>query len=501
MACKQVSLKARRVVVAVVVMLAFLPGVAWTQIVATSGVSGRFIKITNLNPLSRSLAIGEIEGFNFGVVPSSPSALSGNDINGTFEAEGVASGGFTVDHGLNTATTNNFLDVAGNTYNRTGVGVFHTIDLGSTQNIGAIRVWQRADGCCQDRLTDFKVEVLADSGGLPGASLFTKEYAQPPTNSFGQIDVVGARELRPGGLGVVGTDTQGSAGGRFISVKNNGSANRFLAMGEIEAFLAGVTPGASYDPANNVAMGTKGTTWQSEAGAYQHGLTGYVLNGAATGGAESWNRLGVGAELVIDLGQQRNLGTIRVWQRGDGCCQDRLQDFSVSLLDDNGSGLPGAVLNTQSFSGQPATNSFASFSLPAFTNTPLFTIESTDALIIDIDPGANTADLLKIGTLGNGALTIQPGADLILNFLNDDFPSNQLQTYNILDFATVSGSFGGNITFNNLPSNVIVDLSNLYTTGQFTAFATPEPYSLAAWLFAGLAGVCCGNYFRRRVRT
>ena len=71
---------------------------------------------------------------------------------------------------------------------------------------------------------------------------------------------------------------------------------------------------------------------------------------------------------------------IRVWQRSDGCCQDRLQDFTVSLLADNGQGLPGATLQQVSIPPAP-TNSFAEILLPA-SDTSTLTKTGTGTLTL-----------------------------------------------------------------------------------------------------------------------
>lgn len=463
-------------------------GSARADIVTGPGVSGRYIRVTNLNPYNRPLAIGEIEAFGYGTTPNMASGglLSTNDYGLAFKSDGAASG-YVLNHGATDRPVNNVRDSGGNTYNASGVGNYYIADIGGTQNVGAIRLWQRTD-CCYDRLADFKVSLLADNGGTPGSEVWSREYGKVPNSSYAQINVFNTRTIRPGGPDAIGTEVQGTAGGRFIKVQNNGTANRSLAIGEIEAFLAGVTPGGSYDNANDVALASKGATWQSETGAFQHGLAGFTIDGLATGGAESIHRIGVGAELVIDLGQRRDVGTVRVWQRGDGCCQDRLQNFSVSLLDDDGTGNPGAVLYTGSYPGQPPTNSFASFTLPAFSNVR-FAIEGGDTLLMDLDPVAGLSDKLQIGD-GTGVLTIQPGATLDLRLL-----SMGGGTFDLIDASSIQGTFS-QINLDTPTVDVLYDLSQLYTTGEITV-SVPEPLTLA---LLGLAGAGLGGYIRRRRR-
>ena len=71
----------------------------------------------------------------------------------------------------------------------------------------------------------------------------------------------------------------------------------------------------------------------------------------------------MGAYVIIDLGATLDLESVRIHQRNDGCCQDRLQNFTVTVLADDG-GLPGNVVNGASYFGQPLTNGFAEVTFP-----------------------------------------------------------------------------------------------------------------------------------------
>ena len=187
----------------------------------------------------------------------------------------------------------------------------------------------------------------------------------------GDVDMVGS-QLTVAGSGdtVVNGDLAGTLPvGRFIRVRNNGLNQ--LHIGEIEAFGAGVTPDNS---AGLSANDLTGTTYESHYGSVQHGATSALVDNVINTGAETFTLLaGAGNEMVIDLNAITQVDRIRVWQRGD-CCADRLQNFTVSLLADNGSGMPGATVWQANYPGQVPSYSRADFD---FTRATAQTLTKT----------------------------------------------------------------------------------------------------------------------------
>lgn len=439
------------------------------------GKDGRFIRVQNNGSANRNLHIGEIETFAGGVTPSNGAGLSVNELAATFEADGaIASFATTGGHSfVPSVLVNNALETGGGIYSRSGVGTFAIIDLGSTQDVGTVRTWQRTDSCCQDRLSNVTVSLLADNGGVPGAVVASQTFeGQAPTNSFAATTFT-TKTINPGGVGVIGTDTELGTDGRFIKVTTlnttTNDGNSFH-IGEIRAFDTSAT---------NVALATNGSTAATLNGQGGHGADSALINGALDTGATTWSRNGTsfgglaGAGAVVDLNQVRDLTSITVHQRNDGCCQSRLRDFTVTVESSN-----GIVLNSQYFPGEVPTNSFATFNLP-----DLVVLEYGDTLVIDIDGSTETSDLLKIGSTGNGTLRILDGANLVLNFLS---APNAGDVYTVLDFGTVTGQFSS-ITVNGFdPENL--NLSNLLITGQISVI--PEPVTglltLAGFAMLGL---------------
>jgi len=161
-----------------------------------------------------------------------------------------------------------------------------------------------------------------------------------------------------------------SATVRFIEITSlpgaggTGGSGAFFHIGEVEAFLTTTTPAAGLDNANDLALASAGASGSTTSGTAQHGADAALVNGIADTGAATWSRnvtVSLEATALIDLGGSFDIGTVRVWQRADGCCQDRLRNFTVNLLEDDGSGQVGQMVESFIHSGQVATNSFATF--------------------------------------------------------------------------------------------------------------------------------------------
>ncbi|MFT5122755.1 MAG: autotransporter-associated beta strand protein [Verrucomicrobiales bacterium] len=173
-----------------------------------STVMGRFVQVVNNGAGTRALHIGELEVFAPGSNPAVDHAAGAGSLNPTNDLATTANGasvfdksaasGFVSDHGgdddgrlLDAAET-----VGGDTFGITGNGAFVTVDLGGVKDLEKIRVHQRNDGCCQNRLMNFTVNILADNGGSPGSILATGVYPAQPSND-------GFAELLPSAGGVI----------------------------------------------------------------------------------------------------------------------------------------------------------------------------------------------------------------------------------------------------------------------------------------------------------
>lgn len=440
---------------------------------------GRFIRVNKTKPnnLDTYFHVGEIQ------------ALLGKGLDWAVSGKGAT--GSTVygvgGHGTAANLVSDGADTSSRTWTRddqqTSPGVFEVealVDLGQTRNIQSIQVLQRGDNCCQNRLQDFTVTLEADDGsGSPGAVLAT-HYFPGTAPGITTIDLAPGQTIQPGGAGAVGTEQAGRIG-RFVMVQNNGLTGRRLHTSEIEAFAPGVTPNNNSAPSTNDITPT---SFQSEMGTAGHGSANSVFDGNLETGGSTWTREGIANAYILDLGSTQEVETIRLWQRADSCCQERLENFTVSILSDNGSGEPGGLMGSQNHPGRVTpTNSYDDVT---FANA--FTIDGDDTLEIDIDPVSGLTDVLQIGPGGTGALTIAPGATLDVNLL-----SFAPGTFDLLDAASISGQFD-TINLPAVPFDLHWDTSNLHTTGELT-LAVPEPATCA---LSAVALAALGGYVRRR---
>jgi hypothetical protein len=90
------------------------------------------------------------------------------------------------------------------------------VDLGSTENIGDIKIFNRTDGCCVSRLSNFTVSVI----NANGTTTFSKTYNTAPNPSL--------------------TVDAGGASGKIVRVALN--VNNRLSLAEVEVYAGSGSP-------------------------------------------------------------------------------------------------------------------------------------------------------------------------------------------------------------------------------------------------------------------
>jgi VCBS repeat-containing protein len=224
-----------------------------------------------------------------------------------------------------------------------------------------------------------------------------------------------------------------NANGRFVRVENNGGSNRRMDIGNIEVFAPGATPGnlgsnSTIDLAfsgNGASLFEKGA---ASGFSQPHGTNDdpNLINSAETGGGATWSSQGVGNYVIIDLGTSFDVGSVRLHQRSD-CCWGRLENFSVTLLQDDGSGNPGASVQSNSFPGRPANNGFGDLAMAQVT-VPR-TEEATVSVVVTGSPPSATDDP-----------SVFPNA----NYTTDETALLNVSAANgvLINDVTVDGTFG-----------------------------------------------------------
>ena len=131
---------------------------------------------------------------------------------------------------------------------------------------------------------------------------------------------------------------------------------------------------------------------------------------------------------------------------------------------------------------------FVDFHLDITTNE--FTVGPRDILALEVSPFTGASDLLAIGTNGDGVLKLEAGASLAILNLEGQGNFTIGQSFHILDFSSVQGTFE---TISLPGGHSMWDLSELYTDGVITV--VPEPSSFAMLLGGALF---FGGRLRRR---
>ncbi|WP_309111189.1 alpha-L-fucosidase [Saccharothrix sp.] len=189
-----------------------------------------------------------------------------------------------------------------------GTNPWWQVDLGSSQRVGAIRLWNRTD-CCSDRLRDFYV--------FTSDTPFTSNDPQVTKNQSGVWNTYRASTFTGSLTLPVGRSA------RYVRVQLVGS-DRPLSLAEVQVY-------------ENMALDQPAT--QSSTLAAHNPNASRAVDGNTDG--NFWNLsvthtadapLDTNPWWQVDLGSSLPVGSIKLWNRTD-CCADRLRDFYVFTSD------------------------------------------------------------------------------------------------------------------------------------------------------------------------
>lgn len=213
-------------------------------------------------------------------------------------------------------------------------GFNYDINLGRPYVLERLRIFNRNDGCCSDRMTNFRVSILADNGsGVPvQPALWTAIIRPPGTGNSGSG---GIDEVLPS------ADPVGTFTGQWIRLENISGMAYNVQVAEVQAI--------SFDgaAAPNLAL-FRAASFKTNTHTVAPTYAGFPATNITDGNVLSFSypdTLSAPALLdyyyEVDLQSTHPLGRIVLFGRGDGCCQERLSNFRVALFADN-AGVPGA---------------------------------------------------------------------------------------------------------------------------------------------------------------
>lgn len=111
----------------------------------------------------------------------------------------------------------------------------YVVDLGEEQSLGRINIYNRADGCCAERLSNYRVSLHDDDEGSLGPPVWSADIRTDGTNSGPRgVDAIRAA-----------LDPNGDFAGRYIRIAkiDDGSRDYWPQIAEVEVF-----PSLGYGP-------------------------------------------------------------------------------------------------------------------------------------------------------------------------------------------------------------------------------------------------------------
>ena len=286
-----------------------------------------------------------------------------------------------------------------------------------------------------DTLTLSGTPIKNGETSIPVSPLATTLFTLVATNPSGSVNAQVTVAVQDAPEFIAAT-------GRFIEVVKNTPSNTRLHISEIEAFAPGTTPDeldADRTSQNDlVQAGTPSAQTPPTTTTVQHGLPTSVYDGDLESGAEVWSTLIdqlILPRFMVDLGTTEDIGSVRIFGRADTCCGDRLENFTVNIYEDDGSGNPGSLVSSANFPDRAPAGSNGFVELDLSTPDPgisSFTVDqtfipqgspitfswavNTNSTSVIIDQGVGDVTALTNAS-GEGGITIDPGPNQNTTYL------------------------------------------------------------------------------------
>ncbi|MCW5558334.1 MAG: discoidin domain-containing protein, partial [Verrucomicrobiae bacterium] len=198
-------------------------------------------------------------------------------------------------------------------------GFYYALDLGKDQAVTELRIFPRQDGCCPDRLSNFRVSVQTENGTEVWGETLYADGTNPGSS--------------PGTLVTIPLPTPQT--GRWVKIEalDNPPGDYALQMTELQVFAE--VPASEVNRAQGkLAVANQPLYSGQNAAMLLDGNRRSPVHGAAV--------LSPGFAYTINLGSSVTLSRLVIWARQDGAEPERLSNYRVSILKDD-AGQPGAV--------------------------------------------------------------------------------------------------------------------------------------------------------------
>jgi len=299
---------------------------------------GRSVTITRTAIPGEVLSLGEVHIFGYDAAVLIPALGCGTNLtHGSFPTrlatQSSEYGGYPAGNALN----GNYYD--GGDFTHTGDGDPNptwAVDFGALVNLERLMIFNRY-GCCPERLSDVTVRLLDGNGDV----LWTSPVLNPG-------NVLGG----PATLAL--TIPLGLSPARIVAISRPGGG--YLAMAEVDIFGSTIAPPAIPSLAagsnlTHVGFPTMCVRQSSDIGyPAPNAVDGdYYGNFTHTSGGDA------NASWEVDFGSLVNLEHLTIFNRY-GCCEHRLRDITVRVLDGDGVVVwTSPLLNPENVLNGPAT--------------------------------------------------------------------------------------------------------------------------------------------------
>ena len=294
------------------------------------------------------------------VVPVNVTALSiDQGIGDVLALTTNGAGTYTINPGPTVTTTyelsailaNNSMDTATVTVTVELDPIINSLTANQTTIAAGLEATLSWDVLNADTIEINGVLIEGNEMSVPVSPLVTTTYTLVATNGSGSV----SQSIT---ITVLNVPDYLPANGRFIEVVKNSTTNTRFHLSEIEAFPLGSIPNEAHTDGTSsndlVQAGSPATVIPPTTTSIQHGAADRVYDGDIESNGDVWSTnpdLGVEPRYMLDIGSTQPIGIVRIFGRGDSCCTDRLQNFTVNIYADNGSGGVGALVSSQAYPG------------------------------------------------------------------------------------------------------------------------------------------------------